>query len=216
MSMDRIKPLMLTAVAGVLSMSVAVSQASAQGTSNAAPQDKSVQTQQEKPVSPKTGTEGAVEETKPSEQTQDAGDGVVVPEYRDDRSTPETLIESYYNAINRKEYVRAYSYYSDEGREPDFKTFVKGYEKTKSVKVALRKAEPDPGAGQIYWSQPLAIEAEREDGNKEVFSGCYTIRLSNPAMQEEPPYKPMQIMTGSLTKSPLALEKSVPESCEAP
>ncbi len=68
-----------------------------------------------------------------------------------------------------KEYTRAYSYYSEEGREPDFKTFVKGYEKTKSVKVALRKTEPDPGAGQIYWSQPLAIEAEDEDGKRSFY-----------------------------------------------
>ncbi|ACD72418.1 hypothetical protein BAbS19_I08970 [Brucella abortus S19] len=35
-------------------------------------------------------------------------------------------------------------------------------------------------------------------------------------MQEEPPFKPMEIMTGSLTRSPLSLEKSVPETCEAP
>ncbi len=221
MSTDRMKPLMLAAFASAVGMSLVLSQAFAEEAAKPTPQEKSVQATQKKPdaeeqASPKTGTEGAIEETKPSEQTQDVGDGVVVPEYRDDRSTPEALIESYYNAINRKEYTRAYGYYSEEGREPDFKTFVKGYEKTKSVKLALRKTEPDPGAGQIYWSQPVAIEAEREDGRREVFSGCYTIHLSNPAMQEEPPYKPVQIMTGSLTKSPLALEKSVPESCEAP
>ena len=94
--------------------------------------------------------------------------------------------------------------------------FRKGYENTKSVRIALRKSEPDPGAGQIYWSQPVAIEAENTDGKREVFAGCYTIRLTNPQMQEDPPYRPMEIMTGSLTKSPLELEKSVPETCEAP
>jgi len=30
--------------------------------------------------------------------------------YIDNRSTPEALMASYVNAINRKEYVRAYSY----------------------------------------------------------------------------------------------------------
>jgi hypothetical protein len=35
-------------------------------------------------------------------------------------------------------------------------------------------------------------------------------------MQEEPPFKPIEIMTGSLSKSELELEKSVPEACEAP
>lgn len=212
MSNDRMKPLMLAALIGLLGSSVAglsVEAALAQKAPNAAPGDPPANAQDKQAPKP-------VEETKPSEQTQDAAGGVTVPDYRDDRSTPQALIESYYNAINRKEYSRAYSYYSEEGREPDFKTFVKGYVNTRSVKVALRKADPDPGAGQIYWSQPLAIEAETEDGKKQVFTGCYTIHLTNPAMQEEPPFKPMQIATGSLTKSPLELEKSVPEACEAP
>lgn len=212
MPTDRMKSLLLTVFASAL----AVSQLHAQETQPpAARETQAPANPDQKPMQAKDGKEN-IEETKPSEQTQDAEDGLIVPEYRDDRSTPQALIESYYNAINRKEYTRAYGYYSEEGREPDFKTFVKGYETTKSVKVALRKAEPDPGAGQIYWSQPLAIEAEREDGKKEIFSGCYTIHLTNPTMQEQPPFKPLQIMTGSLTKSPLDLEKSVPESCEAP
>jgi hypothetical protein len=202
MLIERMKPLMLAGIAGVFSTMIFVSGTQAQE----APKKAASEQEQTEPV----------EETKPSEQTQDASDGVTVPDYRDDRSTPQALMESYYNAINRKEYARAYSYYSEEGREPDFKVFVKGYEKTKSVKVAVRKTDPDPGAGQIYWSLPIAIESESDDGKKEVYTGCYTIRLTNPGMQEEPPYKPMQIMTGSLTKSPLEIEKSVPESCEAP
>ncbi len=204
MSNDRKKPLMLTAFAAFLAVSASLAQA----------QDKPSEqpTKSEQKVDPAKPIEG----TKPSEQTQDVAGGLTVPDYRDDRSSPQALMESYYNAINRKEYARAYSYYSEEGREPDFKTFVKGYEKTKSVRIALRKTEPDPGAGQIYWSQPLAIEAETDDGKKQVFTGCYTIHLTNPAMQEEPPFKPMEIMTGSFTKSPLSLEKSVPETCEAP
>jgi hypothetical protein len=33
------------------------------------------------------------------------------PEYLDDRTTPETVISSYYNAISRREYARAHSYF---------------------------------------------------------------------------------------------------------
>lgn len=222
MSIDRMKSLRLAVLVSALGLSVALPQAYAQEAAkpaakeaqNPAPKENAEPTAQKKPETAET--KAPVEETKPSEQTQDAANGVTVPEYRDDRSSPQALVESYYNAINRKEYARAYGYYSEEGREPDFKTFVKGYENTKSVKVALRKTEPDPGAGQIYWSQPLAIEAESNDGKKEVFGGCYTIHLTNPAMQEEPPFKPIEIMTGSLSKSELELEKSVPEACEAP
>ncbi|WP_273725114.1 hypothetical protein [Brucella gallinifaecis] len=199
MLIERMKPLML---AGIFGVTVCMSAAGAQESSQKAPATQ----EDAKPV----------EETKPSEQTQDATDGMIVPDYRDDRSSPQAVIESYYNAINRKEYARAYSYYSEEGREPDFKKFAKGYDGTKSVKVAVRKTDPDPGAGQIYWSLPIAIESESDDGNKQVYTGCYTLRLTNPAMQEVPPYKPIEIMTGSLTKSPLDIEKSVPESCDAP
>ncbi|MBJ6131540.1 hypothetical protein JAU75_01670 [Ochrobactrum sp. Q0168] len=222
MSIDRMKSLRLAVFVSALGLSVALPEAYAQEApkpaakeaQKPAPKESAEPTAQKKPEAAQT--KAPVEETKPSEQTQDAANGVTVPEYRDDRSSPQALIESYYNAINRKEYTRAYGYYSEEGREPDFKAFVKGYENTKSVKVALRKTEPDPGAGQIYWSQPLAIEAESNDGKKEVFGGCYTIHLTNPAMQEEPPFKPIEIMTGSLSKSELELEKSVPEACEAP
>lgn len=137
-------------------------------------------------------------------------------DYLDNRSSPVTLIESYYNAINRKEYARAYSYYSEEGRDPHFNDYVNGYKNTKSVIIKAKETEADPGAGQIYWSIPIAIEAEGYDGTKSVFTGCYTLRMTNPAMQEKPPFKPLEIMTGSLTPSPLSLEKSVPDGCEAP
>src|SRR5690606_36515255 len=123
---------------------------------------------------------------------------------------------SYYHAINRKEYGRAYSYLDEGAREMSFDDFVKGYENTKSVKVAVREAQRDPGAGQIYWSLPIAIEAENENGAKDVFGGCYTIHLTNPSMQEGPLFKPMMIMTGTLNSSTLSLADSVPEACEAP
>lgn len=170
-------------------------------------------------------SDGAVSETSEQPATQKSSEGAstatndetrLVPDYRDDRSTPQALIESYYNAINRKEYTRAYSYYSDEGRETYFDIFTKGYEHTKSVTIKLGHTEPDPGAGQIYWSLPLAIQSETDDGETQVYTGCYTIRMTNPAMQEVPPFMPMSIMTGSLTQSPLELDKSVPENCDAP
>ncbi|PRD42054.1 hypothetical protein C5748_18015 [Phyllobacterium phragmitis] len=136
--------------------------------------------------------------------------------YLDDRSSPEALIRSYYNAVNRQEYARAYGYYSEEGREPDFEKYAKGYENTKSVTVALGRTEPEGAAGSIYWSLPLAVKSISNDGKEEVFTGCYTIRMANPAMQEIPPYQPMSIMTGSLTPSQKPLEESVPERCETP
>ena len=58
-------------------------------------------------------------------------------DYVDNRSTGATVIESFYNAINRSEYARAYSYF---GAEPEqsFEDFRDGYADT--VSVTLRTA----------------------------------------------------------------------------
>lgn len=154
--------------------------------------------------------------TKEKEEKADTAQTTPLHGYMDDRSSPQKLIESYYNAVNRKEYARAYSYYAEGQQGDDFKKYAKGYENTASVKFKLGKTHPDPGAGQIYWSLPIAIEAKDTNGKSQVFTGCYTIKMSNPAMQQEPPFRPMTIMAGTLSKSPLSLEKSVPEECGAP
>ncbi len=150
------------------------------------------------------------------EATKEVTEGLVLPDYVDDRSTPQKLLESYYNAINRKEYVRAYSYYAEGQQGDGFEKYAKGYAGTESVSIKLGSSEPDPGAGQIYWSVPIAIESKLAEGKSQVYTGCYTISMSNPAMQAVPPFKPMAIMAGTLSKSPLPLEKSVPEECGAP
>lgn len=164
-------------------------------------------------IKTETTTQASPETTN---ATQNVANGLVYPDYLDDRSTPQKLIESYYNAINRKEYVRAYSYYAEGTPEPDFSKYAQGYKDTQSVTIKLGSTEPDPGAGQIYWTLPLAIQSTRTDGKSEVYTGCYTISMTNPAMQELPPFKPMTISTGTLSKSPKTLEESVPVECEAP
>jgi len=135
-----------------------------------------------------------------------------IPDYRDDRSTSESLVMSFYNAINRGEFSRAYGYYAEETR-PDFVTWVRGYQDTRSIKVITGPGEGDPGAGTLYWHQPVAIEAESYDGERTVYGGCYEIRMAAPLNQEAPPFHPMTITSGSLTKSTQPLEKSLPKSC---
>lgn len=164
----------------------------------------------------KKATEAEKPKTTEPEATKEVAEGLLLPDYLDDRSTPQKLLESYYNAINRKEYARAYSYYAEGQLGDDFEKYAKGYAGTESVSIKLGNSEPDPGAGQIYWSVPIAIESKLAEGKAQVYTGCYTISISNPAMQAVPPFKPMAIMAGTLSKSPLPLEKSVPEECGAP
>lgn len=164
----------------------------------------------------KKATEAEKPESTEPEATKEVAEGLLLPDYLDDRSTPQKLLESYYNAINRKEYARAYSYYAEGQLGDDFEKYAKGYAGTESVSVKIGSSEPDPGAGQIYWSVPIAIESKLAEGKAQVYTGCYTISMSNPAMQAVPPFKPMAIMAGTLSKSPLPLDKSVPEECGAP
>jgi len=136
----------------------------------------------------------------------------VTPAYLDDRSTPQTLIRSYYNAITRSEYSRAYSYYPA-NTLPAFATWSKGYENTRSVEVLTGKAIADPGAGNIYYNLPVAIRSVSKAGKVEVFGGCYVLHITNFGMQTEPPYQPMTIRSGKLSKSTKTLKLALPKSC---
>jgi hypothetical protein len=129
-----------------------------------------------------------------------------IPDYADDRNTPESLIFSFYNATNRGEFSRAYSYYA-EGARPDFVTWVRGHEDTRSIKVITGPRRRRSGSGTLYWHQPVAIDTESYDGGRTVFGGCYEIRMAAPLNQEAPSYHPMAIASGSLRKSTLPLKK---------
>ncbi|WP_216646293.1 hypothetical protein [Microbulbifer sp. THAF38] len=132
--------------------------------------------------------------------------------YKDDRSSPEALIESYYYAINHRYYAQAYSYLINP--PADFNQWKEGYGDTKSVKVKFGATSPDPGAGQIYWALPVALLAKKTDGKTVVYSGCYVIHMINPGMQGDPPYKHMGIFRVSLKETNQPFEEAVPKLCK--
>ncbi|MCX8294709.1 hypothetical protein [Phyllobacterium sp. 0TCS1.6A] len=136
-------------------------------------------------------------------------------DYTDNRSTPDALVRSYYNAINRQEYARAYGYYEPESVPQPFPQFQAGYENTVSVEVLLGKAEGEGAAGSVYWSLPIAIKSTLKDGKTSIFNGCYRLKLANPAIQGVP-FVPLSLIGGTLEKSEQPFEQSVPEGCEAP
>ncbi|MCV6586397.1 MAG: hypothetical protein OIF47_12740 [Marinibacterium sp.] len=135
-------------------------------------------------------------------------------QYLDDRSTPQTLVQSYYDAINKQQYARAYGYFTPDAAPADFASWSAGYAKTKSVSVQFGPTQPDPGAGQIFWALPVAISALGTDGQTSVFAGCYTIHLTNPGMQMDPPFQPMSIQSAHLSPSDQPIHSAVPQSCD--
>ena len=135
------------------------------------------------------------------------------PAYVDDRSTPEAVIASFYNAIDRQEYARAYSYYEDGQGVPKFDAFSAGYQNTATVKLTLGKPAAEGAAGSTYWTLPVSLDATDGKGKHSYFAGCYTLRLANPAIQAAPPFEPIHITDGHLKSAKGAGKSYLPASC---
>ena len=135
-------------------------------------------------------------------------------DYLDNRSDAGALVRSLYNAVNRKEYARAWDYYGDQKPAASYQKFVDGYAGTERVEVATGAVSEDGAAGSIFYQVPVAIRATDNNGSSKIFAGCYTARLAQPAIQE-PPFKPMQIEKGALkpASDDGPLTDAVPESC---
>lgn len=123
--------------------------------------------------------------------------------FLDDRSTPIEVLRSYYNAINRKEYVRAYYYWAQQGTSatslpPAYPQFAAGYAKTASVQLTTGQVNADTGAGTTTYRVPVTLVAMQNNGSKQTFIGCYTIRQPQPLIFGEPPFTPMGISSARI------------------
>ena len=125
--------------------------------------------------------------------------------YVDDRSDGPALIRSLYNAINRKEYARAYSYFADPKPFGDYQSFVKGYVKTVDVQVITGMVTSEGAAGSSYTPVPVAIKSTEKGGKEHIFAGCYITRIVNAANQE-PPFAPLHIESAELEEVGGSLE----------
>ena len=134
------------------------------------------------------------------------------PPYLDNRSDPASLVQSYYNAINRREFARAWSYYGDLKPASDLDSFAKGFDDTQFVTVVVGQAGVEGAAGSTFFSLPVAITAHRKDGTEAVFGGCYTLRLANPQIQADD-FRPMHIDRARLHASRGPMQESMPTDC---
>ena len=118
----------------------------------------------------------------------------------DDRSSAEAVVRSLYNAIDRKEYLRGWSYFAEDAAPP-YEEFRDGYGDTESVDLRLGETASEGAAGSVHFSVPVAILATASDGTETVFTGCYRLTQVQPAVQETPPYRPIRIDRGELAES---------------
>jgi hypothetical protein len=133
-------------------------------------------------------------------------------DYLDDRSKADQLVKSLYNAVSRQEYARAWDYFGDDKPAKDFDSFVKGYEDTERVTVMTGPVSEEGAAGSTFFEVPVAIQATAKDGSERMFGGCYSARLTGPALQD-PPFRPMYLVKGTLKPGDGALSDLLPKSC---
>lgn len=131
--------------------------------------------------------------------------------YLDDHSNPAALVRSLYNAINRGEYARAYSYFA-EPPAADLEAYARGFADTRHVRLRTGEVFEEGAMGSAYFELPIAIEATKADGTREIFAGCYFLKRSGVISEET--FSPLIIERGKLRPSRGPLGQAVPANCE--
>lgn len=103
----------------------------------------------------------------------DPGDGRA-----DDNSDPLATLAAYYDAINARDFRRAFSYW--DSPTTSFDRFAAGFADTDRVRVLVEPSTRIEGAaGSAYANVSTVVVATTKAGNERVFAGCYVMRRSN-------------------------------------
>lgn len=121
-----------------------------------------------------------------------AGAEDALPAYLDDRSTPEAVVQSYFNALRRREVSRAVSYAARSAELPDFEVFREHVETERIGALRIGEAFAEKAAGSFLWQVPVTVEIRRGSETR-VHAGCIFLAHVDPAMQDTPPYEPIGI-----------------------
>ncbi len=98
-----------------------------------------------------------------------------------DLSDPSAVIQAYADAINRREYARAYTYWDNLGgvSQQTFAQFEQGFATTSHVAFQVGDVQSEGAAGSIYATVQVIIVAEQSDQTTQTYSGTYTLRRAN-------------------------------------
>ncbi len=91
------------------------------------------------------------------------------------------VVTRYYSALNARDYSTAWQQWGDNG--PPNQTLAKftaGFAHTRATHVTIGKLEPaEGGAGSIYQSVPVIVDATLDSGAHQRFTGEYVVRRVN-------------------------------------
>lgn len=129
----------------------------------------------------------------------------------EDLSSPVTMLASFYNAINTRDYERALGYW--ESPPSGLDAFARGYRNTTKVRLLVQPPTRIEGAaGSVYAELPILVTARQRNGNDRIFFGCYVIRktnrgvVGNPAVGNWRIYRAKLFPISSITSIPHLLE----------
>ena len=98
-----------------------------------------------------------------------------------DAAAAADVIRGYYDAIDARDYARAYGLWSDSGRASGqtLESFAAGFEGTASTGVEIgAPGRIEGAAGSRYVEIPVVIRATTTSGVQQRFAGSYTLRRS--------------------------------------
>lgn len=91
---------------------------------------------------------------------------------------PIEILASYYDAINTRDYRRAYGFW--ESPQTSYERFVAGFADTDRVRLLVEPpARREGAAGSVYAEITTIVVASTRAGSERVFAGCYVLRKSN-------------------------------------
>jgi hypothetical protein len=128
--------------------------------------------------------------------------GEQAPAY-EERTDPVGLVKSFYNAVNRKEYRRAYDYMQLGTEMPEYDAFAAGYADTRAVSLITGEPGMDAAAGSVYSPVPVVLVAVHNDGSLHKFWGCYVARKPNIGQGDQPPPNEWHIYSAFLREGDL-------------
>ncbi len=128
---------------------------------------------------------------------QPAATGIGPDVYIDNRTAATDVLRSLFNAVNRKEYVRAFAYW----RTPPagLEAFQQGYADTALVEIETGAEQGDSGAGRAGYRVPVALHARTIAGAEQHYGGCYVVSFPQPGFQSQVPFQTLAIDRGQVS-----------------
>ncbi|TQS69954.1 hypothetical protein ERN12_16875 [Rhodobacteraceae bacterium] len=121
-------------------------------------------------------------------------------QFLDDRSSAQQVVASYFNALQMRQFARAYSYrlraVADVGQDEldrTYAAFRADMQPVTDLRYRLGEGFGDAGAGTYMTAFAVVTQATYPDGSITVESGCILVKQVSPDAQDLVPFQPIRI-----------------------